>query len=279
MARIVLGNRDGAEALRHARAVSADLASEWPDLQFVPRTVRGQEPSTLVDELAAGTVGLAVHPVDTLPTHLPDGTVLAAVTRRIEPRTVFVSRQLASLADVGPSDVVTVRTGRDSAFLEALLPHAALVAPSGTLEADLALLTTGERTALVLPGATLWTLDQRNRMDGVMDPDVFAPAPGQGATGILVREDDDLAFELAYSLQHRPSFDRVRAERAFAAAVGDVPFGTLATVDEEGELTLFGAVARSGSVVQATVVGDASEGASLGTELAADILERASSMA
>ena len=70
---------------------------------------------------------------------------------------------------------------------------------------------------------------------------------------------------------HRPSFDRVRAERAFAAALPDRPVGALATVSDEGDLTLFGAVAHAGRVLQARTTGDAAEAASLGAELAQDV--------
>jgi hypothetical protein len=114
----------------------------------------------------------------------------------------------------------------------------------------------------------------RHRIDALLEPEVFAPAPGQGALGLLVREEDDLAFELAYTLQHRPSFDRIRAERAFAAALPDRRVGALATVSEEGEMTLFGAVATDGTSLQAQVSGDAGEAEQLGNELAQDVQEQ-----
>jgi len=89
-----------------------------------------------------------------------------------------------------------------------------------------------------------------------------------------VRSDDDLAFESVYPLQHRPSFDRVRAERAFAAAVGDMPVGAAATVTDDGELTLVGAVVKDTTTLQASVTGEAREAEELGRELASDVLER-----
>jgi len=118
-------------------------------------------------------------------------------------------------------------------------------------------------------------------VDVLLEPAAFAPAPGQGALGFLVRADDDLAFEVAYSLQHRPSFDRVRAELSFARAVthGDggaggceaCAVGAMATVTDDGELTLFGAVVKDGTTLQASVSGEAKEAEDLGRELAADM--------
>jgi hydroxymethylbilane synthase len=117
-------------------------------------------------------------------------------------------------------------------------------------------------------------LDQRNRIDALVDAEVFPPAPGQGALGLLVREDDDLAFELAYTMQHRPSFDRVRAERAFAAKLAGHLVGALASVSDEGDLQLFGAVAADGTSLQARTSGDAAEAEQLGAELAQDVEEQ-----
>ena len=274
MARIVMGNRDGAEALRRARQVLTELNAEWPDVQITQRTVRADEPAALAEALTAEKIGIAVQPVDTLPLELPEGVVMAAVARRLEPRTALVSRAAHDLASLPAGSVVAVRAGRDSDFLMALRPDLTAEPLSSQIDDDLGRLTRDEVQALLLPGATLVILDQRNRIDALLEPEVFAPAPGQGALGLLVREEDDLAFELAYTLQHRPSFDRIRAERAFAAALPDRRVGALATVSEEGEMTLFGAVATDGTSLQAQVSGDAGEAEQLGNELAQDVQEQ-----
>lgn len=274
MARIVMGNRDGAVALRQARSVLTELNAEWPDVQITQKTVRADAPAALADALAQETIGIAVQPLDTLPPALPDGVVLAAVARRLEPRCALVSRGAKDLAGLVAGSVVGVREGRDEAFLRALRPDLRSLALGTSLDEDLARMTRDELQALILPGATLWILDQRNRIDALLEPETFAPAPGQGALGLLVLENDDLAFELAYTLQHRPSYDRVRAERAFAAALDGHLVGALASVSEDGEMRLFGAVAEDGRSLQASVSGDAKEAEQLGRELAEDVKEQ-----
>ncbi len=269
-----MGNRDGAEALRQARSVLTELNAEWPDVQITQRTVRAEAPNALVDALASESIGIAVHALDTLPLELPEGVTLAAVARRQEPRTALVARQAKDLAALTPDDLVGVRPGRDAEFLAALRPDLKTTSLTTQLDDDLGRLTRNELQAMLVPGLTLLLLDQRNRMDALLEPEAFAPAPGQGALGLLVREVDDLAFELAYTLQHRPSFDRVRAERAFAAALPGMRVGALATVTADGDLTLFGSVAEGGTSLQASVTGDASEAESLGKDLAADVLEQ-----
>lgn len=274
MARIVMGNRDGAEALRQARSVLTELNAEWPDVQITQRTIRAEGPMALVDALVEESIGIAVHRLDGLPLELPEGVVLAAVARRLEPRSALVARHASDLSELSEGALVAVGEGRDEAFLKALRPDLDTTALTAHLDDDLGRLTRDEVAALLLPASTLMILDQRNRIDALLEPEAFAPAPGQGALGLLVREDDDLAFELAYTLQHRPSLDRVRAERAFAAALPERLVGALASVSAEGELTLFGAVAQDGASLQAQTSGDASEAEQLGRELAADVEEQ-----
>jgi hydroxymethylbilane synthase len=275
MARIVLGHRDGPLASRQARTVLSDLSAEWPDVQIVLRTIpskAGADP--LLAALAAGSVGLALSALDALAPALPEGLTLAAVGRRLEPRSALVARGTGSLAALPEGAAVGVRDERDLAFLAAALPHARGAVAHGTVDAELAQLVAGDRDALLLPAALMIALERRDHIDALLDPEAFAPAPGQGAIGIVVRADDDAAAELAYTLQHRPSFDRARAERAFAAGLGDRPVGALASIDDEGELTLFGAVAVGGTTLQATTTGEAKDAAEIGGELAKDVLEQ-----
>lgn len=275
MARIVLGHRDGPLAARQARTVLTELSAEWPDVQIVLRTLPSKAGSdALLDALASGSIGLAVSALDALAPVLPEGLTLAAVGRRLEPRSALVARGTGSLAALPEGAAVGVRDARDLAFLAAALPPARGAVVDGTVDGELARLVAGERDALLLPAALLIALERRDRIDALLDPEAFAPAPGQGALGVVVRADDDAAAELAYTLQHRPSFERAQAERAFAAGLGDRPVGALASIDDDGELTLFGAVAAGGTTLQATTTGDAKDAVEIGAELAKDVLEQ-----
>lgn len=276
MARIVLGNREGLLAIRHGRSVLESLGLEWPDLHLTLRTVPGTggthvEP--LLDALARGQVGIVVSQVEALPAELPGGLKLAAVLRRGEPRSALAAKGRAQLEALPAGAKVLVPTERDAAFLEAAHPRLQVEVDAGGTEALLARLGV-DVDAAVLSAAALTTLDLRRSMDAVLDETAFTPAPGQGAVGLVVREDDDLAFETAYSLQHRPSFDRVRAERAFAAALPGRHVGAVATLTADGELTLFGAVTQGSTILQASVTGEAREAEDLARELAKDVTEQ-----
>lgn len=274
-----MGNRDGAYALRQARAALTELNVEWPDVHIVQRTLQDtSKGDALLAALDAGTVAIALQPMDLLPYELPEGIVLAAVAKRHEARYALVARGgQKSLAGLGNASV-GVASERDRAVLAALHPELSATLLSGQLDTDLGLLTNGELDALLIPGSVLHVMERRQRADAHLDPEVFPPAPGQGALGLLVKETDDLASELAYTLQHRPSFDRVRAERAFARGLPDHRIGAMASVTLEGELTLFGAVIGEDTVLQATISGEAKEAEELGAELAQDVKDQLKQM-
>lgn len=275
MARILLGNREGSFPIRQGRSVLERLTDEWPDLHLTLRTVGGTggtEAEPLLDALSRGDVGIALVQLECLPTKLPEGLTLAAVPRRGEARSALAARGKSGFAELGAGARVAVPSERDAAFLDAARSGLATSVVAEGPDTLLNALTSGEYDALVLPALALTTLDLRSAIDRLLEPNEFTPAPGQGAIGLVVREDDDLAFETAYSLQHRPSFDRVRAERAFAAGLEGRHVGARATVSDDGELELFGAVVENGTTVQVSTSGEAREAEELGRELAQDVL-------
>ncbi len=276
MARIVLGNREGLLAIRHGRNVLELLTDEWPDLHLTLRTqpgTGGLESGPLLEALQRGEVGIAVAQLDALPPALPEDVRLAAVLRRADPRSALAAKGRTGFAALPPRARVVVGSERDAAFLSATQPGPLVAVEPGSPDVLLASLSAGA-DAVVLSVAAATTLDLRSAVDVVLDENAFTPPAGQGAVGLLVRADDDLAFETAYSLQHRPSFDRVRAELAFAAALAGHHVGAVATVTEEGDLTLLGAVATGAAVLQATLTGEAREAEVLARELAQDVRDQ-----
>ena len=285
MARIVLGNRDGALALAQARSVVSELAAEWPDVHLVQRTIPASQTDgdipAILGALEKGNISIALVSVERLPDTLPEGLSLAAVTKRLEPRSALVAKGRGKLGDLAKGSTVGVPSERDKAFLTATGHELQIELLTGAIDRDLGMLASGELDALILPCSTMIALERRDRVTALLEPESFVPAVGQGSLGLLVREDDDMSFEIAYTLQHRPSFDRVAAERSFQKALREegLAVGALASVAPDGELTLLGAVAApNGPVLQGSVNGEAAEAEELGRELAQDVLEQLKSL-
>ena len=295
MPQIVVGSCGGTLALAQAQSVLAELNETWPDISVVQRTIagpaqpRGQEQglersAELLTALTANRINIAVQRLDTLPLTLPDGLVLGAVSRRLEARTALIAADYASLQALPERAHVAVTSRHEQLFVQSLRPDLEIEVAVGTTKDLLARVLHGELTAALTGAADLIAGGWRERIRALLEPRLMPPPAGRGALGFVVREGDDLAAELAYTLQHRLSYDRASAERAFASALAgalagagaETALGAFATVSGDGELNLLGAAAGFGGglSVQAEVAGEASKAEALGRKLAQDILEQ-----
>lgn len=279
---IVIGARASLLAQAQTRWVVERLKENWPEAEFKIRTVQSKNAAessaarALQEALSKREVDIAVHSLKHLPTQETPGIRLVAVPKRVEPREALVGRTAKKLEDLPGGAVVGVNSLRRKGQLLSYRPDLVIREFEGDIDERLAALA-GDFDAMIVGAASLLRLDLRNRIDQLLDPVVILPAPGQGALGLEVRQGDEWAEELAYSLNHRPSFDRASAERAFLRALAagdDCPAGALAAVESDNTLVLSGVVCSPDGkdLIRAEIEGDAEEAHELGQELAQDLL-------
>ena len=291
MRAVVVGTRGSQLALAQTRQVVERLKELWPDTEFTIRTVstsgdRGASPlergifvKELEDALLRGDIDIAVHSYKDLPTKQPLGLKVASVPRRVDPREAFIGRNgVKRLSDLPKGARVGTGSPRRRAQLLAFRDDLEVRPIRGNVDTRLDKLGRGEDQRVHLAAAGLLRLDLRNRIDEFVDPEVILPAPAQGALALEVRIGDDLAEELAYSLNHRETQFRVEAERAFLAALGAgclAPVGALAYVEGE-DLRLEGLVASpdGSELIRGEIEGPVEEAKELGAELARDFLDQ-----
>ncbi|HEX2865164.1 MAG TPA: hydroxymethylbilane synthase [Deinococcales bacterium] len=287
MRQIVVGTRGSTQALAQARWVVARLKEEWPETEFKLVTLPTRSEALellhrdLEEALVAERIDIAVHNLVDLPVEQPAGIKLSSIPRRLEARDVLVGRSGAkSLASLPEGASVGANTVLRRALLANYRPDLRLIDVRGDVDARLEAIGRGDCDAVILAAAGLIRLELRNRIDEIIDADVLVPTPGQGSLGLETREDDSIAEELAYSLHHHASDDRITAERAFLSGLGapawSTAIGALAAVGEDGALTLHGCVAApDGSrVIRGTAEGYADEAEDVGRELAEDVLKQ-----
>lgn len=263
------------------------LKEEWPDNEFRLQTiagigavqgVRGSRVDALRDALLAEKIDIALHHLRDLPVPPAAELELASIPRRLEARDALVGRSgFKSLATLPAGARLGVSSALRRALLRSYRPDLTLLELTGDIDDRLEALGAGEFDAIILPAGDLQQLDLRHRIDEIIASEIILPAPAQGAMALEVRADDDIACEVAYALQHRPSDDRVTAERAFMDGLKSHAglVGALATLTD-GILSLEGcvAVADGSQVIRASIEGDADEAEDLGLELAQDLLAR-----
>jgi len=165
-------------------------------------------------------IDLAVHSLKDLPTELPEGLSIAAIPEREDARDAFVARDgmpwesLPAGAHVGTSSL------RRQAQLLALRPDIEIVALRGNIDTRLRKLDRGDCEGLVLASAGLRRLGFELRATKFFSPEEMCPAVGQGAMAIEIRGADAKTLEAVASLDHPPTRDATRAERAALRELG-----------------------------------------------------------
>ena len=233
----------------------------------------------LDDAMLEGRIDLAVHSLKDLPTQLPAGIRIAAISLREDPRDALVGRGPLRWRDVPIGATIATSSLRRRAQLLSARPDLSVVDVRGNVDTRLAKLDRSDLwSATLLATAGLVRLGLAARIGERLDPALMLPAPGQGALAVTTRSDDARAAAAAAVLHHEPTATAVTAERAFLRRLEggcQVPVAALAEL-VDGQLRLRGRVASlDGSVVvegERSAAPDAA--AALGLALAEELIGR-----
>lgn len=290
---IRIGSRKSQLALVQTYWVRDQLQKHFPDMNFEVHTMSTQGDKILdvalakigdkglfTKELEVGMlnreIDFAVHSLKDLPTNLPEGLALAAITERENPADALVLHEKLKdkqLETLPPGTVVGTSSLRRLAQLRHHFPHLEFKDVRGNLNTRLAKLDAGEYDALILAVAGLQRLGMGDRIHQAIPTEFSLHAVGQGALGIECRADDaELIAMLKQAIEHNETRDRCLAERAFLRDLEggcQVPIGVTTEINGD-TLTLSGIVASvdGQNFVKDTVSGTAADAESLGTQLA-----------
>ena len=296
-----IGTRASALALWQANHVADRLRAAGHAPEIVPFSTKGDRildvplaeigdkglfTQELDRALLDGAIHLAVHSLKDLPTTLPSGLVLAAVTEREEPWDAFVAHPGfgGALAYLPEGATLATSSLRRHAQLKAWRPDLRIVPVRGNVPTRLAKLdasgTPGEGGwhGAILAAAGLIRLGLEDRIRERIAPDVMLPAVGQGALGIVCAEGDGRTrAAVSASLADAAATAATTAERALLRTLEggcQVPVAAWGRI-EAGALHLDGSVAAlDGSrVVRDRISGEASDAEALGVALAARLRE------
>jgi len=245
-----LGTRGSPLALAQARmaATSLEVAHHWLDgrVEIVPITTSGDKvqdrPLAEVGGKALWTKELdqalldrrtdaSVHSMKDVESERPDSLCLAAMLPRGDVRDRLIGAK--SIDALKQGAVVGTSSPRRAAQLLRVRPDLKIVPIRGNLDTRLAKVEAGEFDATLLAAAGL---DRMHRKIGSPVPvDVMLPAPGQGAIGVECRTEDNETHGWLTRIDDHVTSSAVRAERAFARALGGTchsPVGAFAEVQD-----------------------------------------------
>lgn len=222
-------------------------------------------------------IDLAVHSIKDVPTELPEGLHLSAITKREDPRDAFISRDGTRLKDLPQGDKIGTSSLRRQAQLLYLRGDFEMIPLRGNLDTRLKKLGTINLDGIVLALAGVKRLGLEERITEIIPMAISLPAIGQGALGIETRRGDKEVEDKIQFLNDPDSWNAVSAERGFLKKLEggcQVPIAAFAYI--EG-MTLFieGLV---GTVDGKRLIRDKLEGPldkaeSIGIQLAETLLE------
>ena len=230
--------------------------------------------------LLGGSIDLAVHSLKDWPTEMPPGLVIGAVSKREDPADVFVGRPGYSggLANLPEGAVLATSSPRRQAQLLAWRPDLRIEPVRGNVGTRLRKLAEGTWAGMILAAAGLKRLGMQERITEHIPPDIMLPAVGQGALAVVCTDRNEEIRRLLQETVHdvRTSWE-VLAERAFLRTLRggcSIPVGAWGRVQGD-QLILEGCVASLDGIqiCRAQRTGPASEGETIGEELANELLE------
>lgn len=167
--------------------------------------------------LGEGVIQASVHSLKDVETVRPAAFTLAAILPRADRRDRLVGA--ASIDDLPQHAVVGTSAPRRAAQLLNLRPDCRVVMFRGNVSTRLAKLAAGDAQATFLAAAGLERLGQ-HAVGHALDPEIWLPAPSQGAIAVECRAGDSRTRDLLAAIDHAPSRAEVEAERGLLAALG-----------------------------------------------------------
>jgi len=272
----------GFETERVEIKTTGDLTPDIPLAQIGSRSLFTRQ---IDDALLDNRIDLAVHSLKDLPTELPVGIVIAAVSVREDPRDALVGRNPVRWSDLPRGGLIATSSLRRRAQLLHSRPDLRIVDIRGNVDTRLAKLDVRpEWSGTVLATAGLVRLGLAHRIGERLPPEIMLPAPGQGALAVTVRADDaDVHRAVRKAVHDDLTSVEVAAERAFLRRLEggcQVPVAALARLEGASShpvLVLQGRVISLGGErlvegVEARAARNEAAAAALGTALAERLL-------
>lgn len=235
---------------------------------------KGHFTKELEDQMLAGNAHMAVHSLKDVPTYIPDGLELVAVTERQDQSDVFLSHTYSSLDELPQGAVVGTTSLRRRMQLLAKRPDLKVKDLRGNVNTRLRKLKEGQYDAIILAFIGLNRLDLLKDIPHVekLSLDMMIPPMGQAALGIEIVTGDPKVLEIAESLKDVNTFICTQIERDFISKIGagcSAPVACNAVIDGENVVfrTMIG-FSDGTNIMQEKLTKKISESQNLGNEMA-----------
>jgi hydroxymethylbilane synthase len=292
---IRIGTRGSALALWQAEWVKSELEKKYPsmtvtlikikttgdkilDVPLAKVGGKGLFVKEIEEAMLSGEIDIAVHSMKDVPTLLPDGLHLVAITKREDPRDALLSRGKVKFGDLPIGAKIGTSSLRRQAQLMHARPDLVVQQLRGNVDTRLRKLKEGQFDAIILAAAGVKRLGLAEHIAEYLSPEISLPAIGQGALGIECRVDDQELNEGVAFLNDSDTRTCVIAERALLRKLEggcQVPIAGYGQI-RNGKLHLAGLVGSVDGkrIIKDSIEGDPTRAEELGAMLAEKLLSQ-----
>lgn len=240
---------------------------------------KGHFTKELEDAMLAGNADIAVHSLKDVPTYIPEGLELAAVTQRQDQSDVFLSHKYADLDALPQGAVVGTTSLRRRMQLLKQRPDLKVKDLRGNVNTRLRKLAEGQYDAIILAYIGLHRLDLLKDIPFTdkLSLDMMIPPMGQAALGIEIVQGNAKLSEIAEFLKDENTYIATQIERDFIAAIGagcSAPVACNAViVGSEVTFRVMLGFPDGTNVMQEKIVVDVDESKDIGAALAQKMID------
>ena len=229
---IRIGTRRSALALWQAEHISAELQRLYPNItvELVHFNTKGdrilEKPlaqvggkglftAELEEAMHVGDIDIAVHSLKDMPTELPEGLTLGAISAREVPYDALVSPVYKTLDKLPQGARVGTSSLRRQAQLLHVRPDLKVEVIRGNVQTRLSKIETEKLDGVILAQAGLKRLGLEDQITQVFKADEMIPAVGQGALAIECRAADTEMLDMLDPINDEATRYAVEGERSF----------------------------------------------------------------
>ncbi len=240
---------------------------------------KGHFTKELEDAMLAGNADIAVHSLKDVPTYIPEGLELAAVTQRQDQSDVFLSHKYADLDALPQGAVVGTTSLRRRMQLLKQRPDLKVKDLRGNVNTRLRKLAEGQYDAIILAYIGLHRLDLLKDIPFTdkLSLDMMIPPMGQAALGIEIVQGNAKLSEIAEFLKDENTYIATQIERDFIAAIGagcSAPVACNAVIEgSEVTFRVMLGFPDGTNVMQEKIVVDVDESKDIGAALAQKMID------
>lgn len=249
--KFVIGTRGSKLSLAQTNWVVEQLQKANSEIQFEIKTIKtvgdtdarplfamnqkGIFEKEIDRAVAENRIDFAVHSLKDVPSELPENLSLSCIPKRESFNDVFISKDASDLDSIKSGATIGTSSLRRAVQVSRKRPDVFVKPIRGNVETRIKKIDNENFDAVVLAEAGI----KRLKLDvnfTKLSVDDFPPSPGQGALGIVAREDDQKALEILKSIEDPNSRVEADAERAFSSVIESgcrFPVGALAQTEEQ----------------------------------------------